>query len=173
MLLLDSSFFVAFLFTKSQRLIGFLASFIFIFDINLNKKAENCVKSGTFLMRYSRCPFKIKNMEYNSRELMMRYAIIMMLILTTWAANKEEWKKRSIYQLLTDRFARNDGRTDDCSNLGTLIYTKVTTAEVGTRALKTILTIFTVWASMRYGFHPLLTTEMEGTMDIGPGICTN
>lgn len=26
----------------------------------------------------------------------------------------EEWKKMSIYQLLTDRFARTDGKTDDC-----------------------------------------------------------
>lgn len=35
-----------------------------------------------------------------------------------WAANKDEWKKRSIYQVLTDRFARNDGTTPICSNLG-------------------------------------------------------
>ena len=65
--------------------------------------------------------------------MMIRYAIFIMLVLTAFAANKEEWKKRSIYQLLTDRFARNDGRTDDCSNLGIFLDIKVTTAEVATR----------------------------------------
>lgn len=29
-----------------------------------------------------------------------------------------EWKSRTIYQVLTDRFARNDGSKPDCSNLG-------------------------------------------------------
>lgn len=32
--------------------------------------------------------------------------------------SKEEWKSRSIYQVLTDRFARTDGSTQACNNLG-------------------------------------------------------
>lgn len=30
---------------------------------------------------------------------------------------KEEWKSRTIYQLLTDRFFRTDGSTAECSDL--------------------------------------------------------
>ena len=34
------------------------------------------------------------------------------------SGSPEEWKKRTIYQLLTDRFARNDGQQYDCRDLG-------------------------------------------------------
>jgi alpha-amylase len=34
------------------------------------------------------------------------------------SATAEQWKSRTIYQVLTDRFARNDGATPGCSNLG-------------------------------------------------------
>jgi len=34
------------------------------------------------------------------------------------AATKEQWKSRTIYQLLTDRFWRDDGSTSGCQNLG-------------------------------------------------------
>jgi alpha-amylase len=34
------------------------------------------------------------------------------------SATAEQWKGRTIYQLLTDRFARNDGAKTQCSNLG-------------------------------------------------------
>jgi len=34
------------------------------------------------------------------------------------AGTAEQWKSRTIYQLLTDRFARNDGAKTQCSNLG-------------------------------------------------------
>ena len=44
--------------------------------------------------------------------------VILALALLVQTADKEEWKKRSIYQLLTDRFARNDGQTYGCDNLG-------------------------------------------------------
>lgn len=37
-------------------------------------------------------------------------------ILATMAADKEAWKKRSVYFLLTDRFARTDGSTDACKD---------------------------------------------------------
>jgi alpha-amylase len=33
------------------------------------------------------------------------------------AKTTEEWKSRTIYQLLTDRFARTDGSTDKCNDL--------------------------------------------------------
>jgi alpha-amylase len=36
---------------------------------------------------------------------------------TPLATTAAEWKSRTIYQLLTDRFARTDGSTDACSNL--------------------------------------------------------
>jgi len=44
--------------------------------------------------------------------------IIFSLTLLVHTADKEEWRKRSIYQLLTDRFARNDGQNYGCDNLG-------------------------------------------------------
>lgn len=34
------------------------------------------------------------------------------------ALSKEGWRSQSIYQLLTDRYARTDGSTDACSDLG-------------------------------------------------------
>ena len=44
------------------------------------------------------------------------------IVLSTLAANAaahttEEWKQRSVYQLLTDRFGRSDGSTGACSDL--------------------------------------------------------
>jgi len=48
-------------------------------------------------------------------------------------ATKDEWKKRSIYQLLTDRFARSDGSTAACSNLGEFILIKEIIAEEDTK----------------------------------------
>lgn len=45
--------------------------------------------------------------------------IICLLLILAHSANKDEWKGRSIYQLLTDRFARNDGQMYGCDNLGT------------------------------------------------------
>lgn len=44
--------------------------------------------------------------------------ILLLVLLLVNCADKEEWRKRSIYQLLTDRFARNDGQLYDCGNLG-------------------------------------------------------
>lgn len=45
-------------------------------------------------------------------------AILVLLLVTASSHTAEEWKSRTIYQLLTDRFARGDGKTDACSNLG-------------------------------------------------------
>lgn len=45
-------------------------------------------------------------------------ALVVCLSTFVLAADKEEWRKRSIYQLLTDRFARNDGQQYGCDNLG-------------------------------------------------------
>jgi len=33
------------------------------------------------------------------------------------AGNTDDWKKRTVYQLLTDRFAKTDGSTDKCNDL--------------------------------------------------------
>jgi hypothetical protein len=56
----------------------------------------------------------------------MKIAIlILFLIILIQTADKEAWKARSIYQLLTDRFARNDGQNYGCDNLGTLNLIKV------------------------------------------------
>lgn len=49
--------------------------------------------------------------------------ISLCLITLAFSANKEEWRKRSIYQLLTDRFARNDGQETACSDLGNIYLT--------------------------------------------------
>jgi alpha-amylase len=43
----------------------------------------------------------------------------LLLVQRTLSKTTEEWKKMSIYQILTDRFARTDGSTDDCPNYGT------------------------------------------------------
>jgi alpha-amylase len=50
----------------------------------------------------------------------MNRAVLFAFILTAVFAghSKEEWKSRTIYQLLTDRFARSDNNRRDCSNLG-------------------------------------------------------
>ena len=88
-------------------------------------------------------------------------------------ADKEEWKKRSVYQLLTDRFARNDGQQYGCDNLGKVPIIKATTAEADTGVLSITWTIFREWASTRSGFLQSSITETEGIMDIGDEICTN
>lgn len=51
------------------------------------------------------------------------FCIILLVAVCVQCADKEEWKKRSIYQLLTDRFARNDGQQYGCDNLGILTST--------------------------------------------------
>jgi alpha-amylase len=40
-----------------------------------------------------------------------------MLAAAAQAGNTAEWKQRSVYQVLTDRFARSDGSTQVCTNL--------------------------------------------------------
>ena len=39
------------------------------------------------------------------------------LLLGAQAAGTAEWKKRSVYQVLTDRFARSDTENGACTNL--------------------------------------------------------
>ena len=46
---------------------------------------------------------------------MLCFAIIQISL----QGSKEDWKKRTIYQILTDRFARTDGSTSACSNYRT------------------------------------------------------
>ena len=48
---------------------------------------------------------------------MQRTALIAALAGLTAAHTAEEWKKRSVYQLLTDRFAKTDGDTSTCNDL--------------------------------------------------------
>ena len=43
--------------------------------------------------------------------------ILLLTIQTILTKSTEEWKSRTIYQLLTDRFARGDGSTYQCNNL--------------------------------------------------------
>ena len=42
----------------------------------------------------------------------------LLLISLTWGRTAQEWQSRTIYQVLTDRFSRNNGDTSGCSNLG-------------------------------------------------------
>ena len=44
-------------------------------------------------------------------------AVASLLAFTTSAKTADEWKSRTVYQLLTDRFAKTDGSTDECSDL--------------------------------------------------------
>jgi alpha-amylase len=47
----------------------------------------------------------------------MRVVILATILALALAGTTEEWKQRTIYQLLTDRFARSDGNTSPCTNL--------------------------------------------------------
>lgn len=53
---------------------------------------------------------------------MNKYCIVLIIIAISLSlvmtGSPQEWRKRTIYQLLTDRFARNDGQQNDCGNLG-------------------------------------------------------
>ena len=40
-----------------------------------------------------------------------------LLLVAVWAATPQQWASRTIYQVVTDRFARNDGDTSICQNL--------------------------------------------------------
>lgn len=48
-----------------------------------------------------------------------RSAAILDVISATHALSTEDWQAQSIYQVITDRFARSDNGTDDCADLGT------------------------------------------------------
>ena len=39
------------------------------------------------------------------------------LVASSMAADTDAWKERIIYQVLTDRFAQNQGENDGCDNL--------------------------------------------------------
>lgn len=106
---------------------------------------------------------------------MIKQGIFLLIVLSVLvsAANKDEWKKRSIYQVLTDRFARNDGTTPTCANLGTLKIMQAIIAEEATRGLLRISTISRAWALTPSGFLLLLITGTEGIMAIGPETSTN
>jgi alpha-amylase len=46
------------------------------------------------------------------------FTTISLLLLKVFSKTAEEWKSRSIYQIITDRFARTDGDVTPCDNLG-------------------------------------------------------
>lgn len=48
----------------------------------------------------------------------MKWLILATLIAVSIAGNASQWASRTVYQLLTDRFARNNGDTSGCGNLG-------------------------------------------------------
>jgi alpha-amylase len=56
----------------------------------------------------------------------LRYLLSLSLLLSlshlATAANKDEWRKRSIYQVMVDRFARTDGSTTAACNLTERAY---------------------------------------------------
>jgi alpha-amylase len=52
-------------------------------------------------------------------KIQVQLVILALAISTAFAGHsKDEWKSRTIYQLLTDRFSRTDGSTQGCSDLG-------------------------------------------------------
>jgi len=42
----------------------------------------------------------------------------LLILTTTFSKTAEEWKSRSVYQIITDRFARTNGDSTPCENLG-------------------------------------------------------
>jgi len=44
--------------------------------------------------------------------------IFSLLVLAAFSKTAEEWRSRSVYQIITDRFAKTDGSSTVCSNLG-------------------------------------------------------
>jgi len=50
---------------------------------------------------------------------MKNYQILLIFLLASsiYCATKDQWKSRTVYQLLTDRFARTDGSTNTCTDL--------------------------------------------------------
>ena len=48
----------------------------------------------------------------------MKVFLSLFLVALVWGHSAQEWQSRTIYQVLTDRFARNNGDTSGCSNLG-------------------------------------------------------
>ena len=45
------------------------------------------------------------------------FAIAALLAASALAGSASDWKKRTIYQLLTDRYARSDGSSQGCADL--------------------------------------------------------
>lgn len=44
--------------------------------------------------------------------------VVALIMTSTFASHStEEWKSRTVYQLLTDRFAKTDGSTNQCGDL--------------------------------------------------------
>ena len=103
----------------------------------------------------------------------MKWYLLLVLMVMVFGADKEEWRKRSIYQLLTDRFARSDGKTDACNNLGIFCHKKVIIVEEVIKELSNIQITYMEWVLMLYGFHLLSIIEMEDIMVIGLEISIN
>jgi len=56
---------------------------------------------------------------FNKRTLLVTLLIILAVLSpVTFTKTAEEWKSRTVYQIITDRFARTDADTTQCSDLG-------------------------------------------------------
>lgn len=56
---------------------------------------------------------------FNQRTLLLTLLLTLTVLSpVTFAKTAEEWKTRSVYQIITDRFARTDGSTAKCDDLG-------------------------------------------------------
>jgi alpha-amylase len=53
-----------------------------------------------------------------SKSTRLAVVVLALLVAMVFGRSADEWKSRTIYQLLTDRFARGDGSSDGCGNLG-------------------------------------------------------
>lgn len=42
-------------------------------------------------------------------------AVLLLVASTCYAGTRSEWKMRTVYQVLTDRFARDDSQNFDCN----------------------------------------------------------
>ena len=50
---------------------------------------------------------------------MLHFLFVAALLAVSEGASPAEWRNRTIYQVLTDRFARGDGSTGGCNDLST------------------------------------------------------
>jgi hypothetical protein len=121
----------------------------------------------------------------------LTFLALLASVCSSFAATPDEWRSRSIYQIVTDRFARTDGSTTAACNAGLGQYCGGTWNGIanqldyiqgmGFDAVRTLQLIVHVWATanrQRSGYlqshtrSPKSQQISQHTMDIGNKIST-